>query len=1106
MASENHGAVLRGIERIFSEGSLTGLTESQLLGRFAGGDEAAFEALVTRHGPMVLGVGRRLLRDPRDVEDAFQATFLVLLRKAGGIRDAEALGPWLYGVAYRVASRIRSRVAQRPDGERKGARPEAVATACELERGELQAVIDEEINRLPEKYRRPVVLCDLEGRTYEEAARRLRCTTGSVSGRLIRARRTLRARLARRGLAPAAGLGALALGSETAAAAVPTPMIAGTVATLSRAATATAVSAATSTAALELANGVFHSMVVAKLKLAASFLAAASIILAVGTAWLVAHWGSAALGGRDVAVMVASGAPGAAPAAQNAQDEGVGRSIELRVVDQRTGKPLAHVAIGVEVEGNLRERKTTDDAGRAAVAVPAPTPQRLSVKARKDGYATITAWLSDPEIRDNLPSSYTLRMYPAETLGGVVRDENDRPVEGVQVTPTIGTIADEFHLRPEMFDDPAPATTDAQGRWRCSGLPAGIDHERISIRFTHPDYQEVSLPNGQAIDGLRQGKATVLPRGLELAGRVVDPAGQPIRGARVLRGSDRFLPDFARAETDADGRWRFPHLPAGETVLTVHVPVYAPALQKVVVRPGLPPLELRLAKGRPVRGRVVNARGEPLSGATVNFDGWRGHRTLEWQIFTNNDGEFQWTDAPPDSFWVDVWRTDYLRIDRREVPPAGGELTITMTRQLKVRGTVVDAATRHAVQSFTLVPGRDNGNGFATYWDRRHDRPFRGGRYEIAFEDEAGPSGRRLRIEADGYMPAVCRVIHDGEDDPVVNFVLHKSTGVSGVAHAPDDAPMAGADVVMVLPSQPAFLTNGRPPTINDHRVVKTGHDGRFTFPPQEPPYSIVVLHDRGFAEQAVRDAEAPPVTDLTVRPWGRIEGTLRIGNRPGAGQTLNLTYHEHGDTPSARPWWSGSATTDDTGRFVFERVMPGEVTVARRVLIKDMSHSQTWGHSHGMPVVVRPGETARPNMGGVGRPVVGKVTVPAGFTDPIDWTFSNNTLSPKETVAEKLLARAGVKQASPRAPWGCTVKLEADGSFRVEDVEAGTHDLFITVNDPPRDPFKVGLGLDVIATARREVVVLPMPGGRSDEPLDIGTIPVTILKKPEPPPASPKP
>src|SRR5262249_22169217 len=160
------------------QGSLTGLSEGQLLARFAVGDEGAFEALVTRHGPMVRGVCRRLLYEPRNVEDAFQATFLVLLRKAGSLRDGELLGPWLHGVAYRVAARIRARVARRPGEESRGARPEAVESACDLERTELRTLIDEEIRRLPEKYRRPVVLCYLEGRTHEEAARRLRCSAG----------------------------------------------------------------------------------------------------------------------------------------------------------------------------------------------------------------------------------------------------------------------------------------------------------------------------------------------------------------------------------------------------------------------------------------------------------------------------------------------------------------------------------------------------------------------------------------------------------------------------------------------------------------------------------------------------------------------------------------------------------------------------------------------------------------------------------------------------------------------------------------------------------------------------------------------------------------
>ena len=119
MASKNHGMVVRGIERIFNQGSLTGEGEGHLLRQYATqGDEAAFEALVTRHGPMVLSVCRRMLYDPRDVEDAFQATFLVLLRRAGSLGNSDPLSPWLHGVAYRVAARIRANAARRRSEER----------------------------------------------------------------------------------------------------------------------------------------------------------------------------------------------------------------------------------------------------------------------------------------------------------------------------------------------------------------------------------------------------------------------------------------------------------------------------------------------------------------------------------------------------------------------------------------------------------------------------------------------------------------------------------------------------------------------------------------------------------------------------------------------------------------------------------------------------------------------------------------------------------------------------------------------------------------------------------------------------------------------------
>jgi RNA polymerase sigma factor (sigma-70 family) len=178
------------------------LTDTQLLKRFARQkDEAAFAALVRRHGPMVLAVCRRVLHDAHDAEDAFQATFLVLVRKARFIARPELLANWLYGVAYRVAVKARANANRRSAHERRAGAMTSVGSAPERIGSELRAVLDAELSHLPEKYRAPLVLCYLEGKTNEQAARLLGWPTGSISGRLARARELLRERLVSRGLA-----------------------------------------------------------------------------------------------------------------------------------------------------------------------------------------------------------------------------------------------------------------------------------------------------------------------------------------------------------------------------------------------------------------------------------------------------------------------------------------------------------------------------------------------------------------------------------------------------------------------------------------------------------------------------------------------------------------------------------------------------------------------------------------------------------------------------------------------------------------------------------------------------------------------------------------
>ncbi|MDY3556027.1 sigma-70 family RNA polymerase sigma factor [Gemmata sp. JC717] len=184
-------------------------TDGQLLDSFARRrDQGAFAELVHRHGAMVLGVCRRVLGNAADADDAFQAVFLVLARKAAAVRDRERLGPWLHGVAFNAARRLKRANLRRTARERGRAGQLEQTAAAADESAELHAVLDEELARLPDRYRSVLVLCDLEGRTRKEAAHALGCPEGTVGGRLARARELLAARLGARGVCPA--LGALA--------------------------------------------------------------------------------------------------------------------------------------------------------------------------------------------------------------------------------------------------------------------------------------------------------------------------------------------------------------------------------------------------------------------------------------------------------------------------------------------------------------------------------------------------------------------------------------------------------------------------------------------------------------------------------------------------------------------------------------------------------------------------------------------------------------------------------------------------------------------------------------------------------------------------------
>jgi RNA polymerase sigma factor (sigma-70 family) len=278
-------------QRFFRLGGGWAVPDRQLLERFAARhDEEAFAELVRRHGPMVLRVCQRTLRHAEDAEDAFQATFIVLGRKAASVAQPDLLANWLYGIAQRVAAKARSGAARRCARELPSIAHEYDFRSDREPRNEeddWRPVLDEELNRLPDRFRAPLVLCYLQGKTSGQAAVALRCSVRTITSRLSRGRDLLRNRLARRGLAlSGTALGAL-LARESAVAAVPSKLAAAAirVAVLAAAGNAFSGAAVPTTAGL-LAAAMLKGMTIAKIRLVAAVLLGA-LVLGGGTALVV---------------------------------------------------------------------------------------------------------------------------------------------------------------------------------------------------------------------------------------------------------------------------------------------------------------------------------------------------------------------------------------------------------------------------------------------------------------------------------------------------------------------------------------------------------------------------------------------------------------------------------------------------------------------------------------------------------------------------------------------------------------------------------------------------------------------------------------------------
>jgi RNA polymerase sigma factor (sigma-70 family) len=677
MSSVHRGSALKQINRLFDEGTLAGLPDGRLLERYVSErDELAFESLVQRHGAMVKAVCLGVVHDPNDADDAFQAAFLLLARKAERLWVSDSLGGWLHRVACRIALQVKSDTARRRDRERRAADLAGTRSFSAPPGDDVPTVLHEEIDRLPERYRKPIVLCYLEEMTYQQAATHLRWSEGTTRGRLARAREMLRARLNGRGIQSAGGaLPVFSLAARSLALApelVQTTVRAARHFTLGNTAQAVAVSA-TATALVQQA---MRTMMVAKLKVAGVAALVVGVLSCVAT-------GLAAVGPLGPAVREGVNAPEEGRTLTSPEAGGVAKAEAVNKPGEQQesvslygrvlgpdGKPASGAMIytfspkrGEPIKAALRPQAGADgkfqfDVSRAEIdAIAEISPfTSLMVVATAPGLGP--DWV---ELRKPPEGELSLRLVDDSVpIAARIVDLQGKPVAGARITRgRINAFTSEAGIEPfltlvredvmqasnyhfpknywESFELPGQAAsvvTDADGRFRLSGIGRdrivklsgeGPSIQRATIDVMTRAGAKVSSPPG-SFGGQTIYPASFehfIPPGRALTGVVRDKKTKsPMAGVEVCGHETN-----ARTKTDEHGRYTLVGFPKSKHYdLMVLAGDRSPYFVTSMVVPdtsGLEPIEANVEcqAGIPLRLKLIDKEtGKPVRNADVFYE------------------------------------------------------------------------------------------------------------------------------------------------------------------------------------------------------------------------------------------------------------------------------------------------------------------------------------------------------------------------------------------------------------------------------------------------------------------------------------------------------
>jgi protocatechuate 3,4-dioxygenase beta subunit len=682
----------------------------------------------------------------------------------------------------------------------------------------------------------------------------------------------------------------------------------------------------------------------------------------------------------------------------------------------------------------------SDADGRVAFERPAHLDY-LNYQIRKPGYGYYWNWLNfqNKAVIDHAPK--TARLQRAWTIGGIFVDSDGKPIPNVRIILQLQMTGGQIIFSDRIW-------SNSKGIWKFESVPESMT--AVTAQISDPKFVPENPTFDRAEFAVEPGHdptaKLTLKTGLTVTGKVTDDGGKPIAKALVRTRANN---DTRSAFTDKKGVYHLEGCGPGNARIVASAKGRAPDLQAVEIGPGLGPVDFRLKPGNTIRVRVLDEGGHPVPKATVYFQQWRGG--FDYFEFDNAprqadvDGLWEWKEAPPEEVLANIGRPNGMTLSNRPLSPRKEEYVFRVPKALVISGKVVDAETHQPIKGFRLTSGY-LWMGQQVVWDQNNNAAPTGSTYEIRKNDETGAN--LVRVEADGYMPAVSREIKSDEAKVTIDFELLKGKTVALTVLTPDGAPAVRAKVAIPGPGEHVMISGSqmqeqggdgpleglivglvrqfrRAGRVGWAAVHETDKDGKFRAEAKNSNCWIVVTHPSGFAELTGMPNANPRI--IKLKPWARIEGTYQVARRPQAKAQMSAFRNQYffGQN-SPQIMVHAMQMTDAHGRFVFDQAVPGrqQISCARANGSGDGEMTSSMTVTANCP----PGETTHVDLGAEGRSVIGQLR-------------KSPDAGPDVQVSS---AQIWVSQEGGQM-WGesglqFNAKTDRDGNFAIDDMPPGNY------------------------------------------------------------------